>query len=199
MPRAYASHQVLAKDGNLYSQIVLLLVIPCLTSALAKLYGYFCTIFSNIVASCMMIYRGVKKMISCRPRVNLTLFPGCLRGQPDLIPRLFEGQPDLIPRLFEGQPDLIPRLFDRPAWPHSQAVWGVNLTSFPGCLRGHPDLIPRLFEGPTWPHSQAVWGVNLTSFPGCLRGHPDLIPRLFEGSTWPHSQAVWGAKTALVL
>ena len=58
---AYASHQVSAKDGNLYSLIVLLLVILCLTSALAKLYGYFCTIFSNIVASCVTIYRGQKK------------------------------------------------------------------------------------------------------------------------------------------
>ena len=68
MPRVYASHQVSAKDGNLYSQIVL---IPCLTFALAKLYGYFCTIFSNIMASCVMIYRGVKKVISCRPN-NMT-------------------------------------------------------------------------------------------------------------------------------
>ena len=38
------------------------------TSALAKLHDYFCTIFSNIVASCVMIYRGVKKIILCRPR-----------------------------------------------------------------------------------------------------------------------------------
>ena len=63
MPRGYASHQVSVKDGNLYSQIVLLLVIYlALYLCLAKLYGYFCTIFSNIVASCVMIYRGVKKI-----------------------------------------------------------------------------------------------------------------------------------------
>ena len=53
MPRAYASHQVSAKDSNLYmyGQIVLLLVRPCLTSALAKLYGYFRTIHMYLVIS----------------------------------------------------------------------------------------------------------------------------------------------------